>query len=118
MKHLMDMTLNELYEELLDDERNKTLEQNREIPRMIRYAEGMLRRLGICRTCNIRRMVNQWSIYCHATCFPQNHVQIVPPEDPTNTLREQPPTLRELGGMLKQLLAAEDREPVTLRAKV
>ena len=119
MKHPFDMTLDELYEELLDNVRNEKPERNKDLPRLIDAAEGMLRGLGLCRTCNIRRMANQWSIYCHETCFPQNHGPMAPPEDPRESMvREEPPTVREMMELLEKRRGAENRELVTIRVKV
>ena len=119
MKHPFDMTLDELYEELLDNVRNEKPERNRGLHKTIDAAKGMLRGLGLCQTCNIRRTTNQWSIYCHATCFPQNHRPMVEPEDAmTSMVREKPPTVREMMDLLDRRKAAEDRELVRLTARV
>ena len=99
---LMDMTQNELEEELItalravDGERKEIILS--EATRLFTALDITSRILGLCTECLQRSRTNQWAKYCYVTCQPDR--AFVPLDnDPDGTLRlvyPTPPTIRQL----------------------
>ena len=125
-KDPMDMTLDELYEALLESNRKASLKldrkillesnrketeetenrdkhQSEQIMKKIDTAENTLKALNLCVSCNVRSRANQWAKYCHAPCTPEREM----PKQPSPPRLAAPPTVRQMLHMLEAKRTAE-----------